>query len=219
MTIKVCIAGATGWTGSVVARHLLASDDFDVVGAIARQSAGRDLGEVLGLAPNGVIIHGTLDEVCAGGVQPDVLIDYTDPASVKPRTFEALARGIRVVIGGPGWRQPSTRSEFGGSPTGQRCADRRPRPRPRRSGRHAALAARDREKTGAQIGTAGYRPAASRSRNHSSDMVGKAGTACHRRSRVTSPTIEIVAACTSSPISGPTKVAPTTTERAWSITS
>ena len=32
MTIKVCIAGATGWTGSVVARHLLASDDFDVVG-------------------------------------------------------------------------------------------------------------------------------------------------------------------------------------------
>ena len=29
-------------------------------------------------------------------------IDYTDPASVKPRTFEALSRGIRVVIGTSG---------------------------------------------------------------------------------------------------------------------
>ena len=102
MSIKVCIAGTTGWTGSVVARHLLASPEFDVVGAIARQTAGRDLGEVLGLAANGLIIRRTLDEVCAGGVQPDVLVDYTDPASVKLRTFEALGRGIRVVIGTSG---------------------------------------------------------------------------------------------------------------------
>ena len=102
MTIRVCIAGTTGWTGSVVARHLLASDEFEVVGAIARQAADRDLGEVLGLAPNGLIIRRTLDEVWADGVQPDVLVDYTDPASVKPRTFEALARGIRVVIGTSG---------------------------------------------------------------------------------------------------------------------
>ena len=102
MAIKVCIAGTTGWTGSGVARHLLASDDFDVVGAIARQTAGHDLGEVLGVAPNGVTIQRTLDAACADGVQPDVLVDYTDPASVKPRTFEALARGIRVVIGTSG---------------------------------------------------------------------------------------------------------------------
>ena len=45
MSIKVCIAGTTGWTGSVVARRLLASDEFEVVGAIARQTAGSDLGE------------------------------------------------------------------------------------------------------------------------------------------------------------------------------
>jgi dihydrodipicolinate reductase len=37
MSIKVCIAGTTGWTGSVVARHLLMSDEFEVVGAIARR--------------------------------------------------------------------------------------------------------------------------------------------------------------------------------------
>ena len=78
------------------------SDEFEVVGAIARQSAGRDLGDVLGLPTNGVSISRTLDEVCAAGIKPDVLIDYTDPASVKPRTFDALAHGIRVVIGTSG---------------------------------------------------------------------------------------------------------------------
>lgn len=102
MPISVCIAGTTGWTGSVVARHLLASEEFEVVGAIARRSAGRDLGEVLGVAANGVTIRHSLEEVLADGSDVDVLVDYTDPISVKPRTLEALATGIRVVIGTSG---------------------------------------------------------------------------------------------------------------------
>lgn len=102
MSIRVCIAGTTGWTGSVVARHLLASDEFEVVGAIARTTIGQDLGEVLGLPANGVLIRGSLEDVLAGGAVPDVLVDYTDPTSVKPRTLEALAQGIRVVIGTSG---------------------------------------------------------------------------------------------------------------------
>jgi dihydrodipicolinate reductase len=102
MSIKVCVAGTTGWTGSVVARHLLASDDFEVVGAIARHSAGDDLGEALGLPANGLRIHPSLQEAMASGAKPDVLVDYTDPTSVKPRTLEALGNGTRVVIGTSG---------------------------------------------------------------------------------------------------------------------
>lgn len=102
MAIRVCVAGVTGWTGSVVAGHLLASDDFDVVGAIARGAAGRDLGEVLGLAANGVVVRRSLEEVIADGTDVDVLVDYTDHVSVKPRTLDALASGIRVVIGTSG---------------------------------------------------------------------------------------------------------------------
>src|SRR6185295_12181774 len=102
MSIKVCIAGTTGWTGSVVARHLLASPDFDVVGAIARRRAGHDLGAELGLPANGLIIRQTLDEVIALGAEVDVLVDYTDPLSVKARTLTALSHGIRVVIGTSG---------------------------------------------------------------------------------------------------------------------
>jgi len=102
VTIKVCIAGTTGWTGSVVARHLLAAEGFEVTGAIARSAAGADLGEVLGLPANGVTVRSSLADVLAGGAAVDVLVDYTDPVSVKPRTFEALGHGIRVVIGTSG---------------------------------------------------------------------------------------------------------------------
>lgn len=38
----------------------------------------------------------------SSGASPDVLVDYADPISVRPRTFEALALGIRVVIGTSG---------------------------------------------------------------------------------------------------------------------
>jgi len=102
MKINVCIAGTTGWTGSVVARHLLQSDEFEVVGALARREAGRDLGDVLGLAPAGLSIVSTFDEVLASGAKPDVLIDYTKPDSVKGRTLAALENGVRVVVGTSG---------------------------------------------------------------------------------------------------------------------
>ncbi|CAB4881712.1 unannotated protein [freshwater metagenome] len=102
MSIKVVIAGTTGWTGSVVARHLIASEEFEVVGAIARSTVGQDLGVVLGIAPVGLVICRSLEDVLATGARPDVFIDYTDSLSVKEHTFQALARGIRVVVGSSG---------------------------------------------------------------------------------------------------------------------
>jgi 4-hydroxy-tetrahydrodipicolinate reductase len=102
MTIKVCVAGVTGWTGSVVARHVLAADDMELVGAIARRDAGRDVGEALGVDTAGVAIEPSLETITSSGTEIDVLVDYTDPGSVKPRTFEALQAGIRVVVGTSG---------------------------------------------------------------------------------------------------------------------
>jgi 4-hydroxy-tetrahydrodipicolinate reductase len=101
MSIKVCVAGVTGWTGSVVARHVLAAEDLDLVGAISRATAGRDVGPILGSETAGITVRATLGEVLADG-PVDVLIDYTDPTSVKPRTMEALTNGVRVVVGTSG---------------------------------------------------------------------------------------------------------------------
>lgn len=99
MTVKICVAGATGWTGSLVTKAILASKEFQLVGAIARQSAGADVGTALGGAPVGIKISKALDEITS---PVDVLIDYTKPDSVKARTLAALGRGIRVVVGTSG---------------------------------------------------------------------------------------------------------------------
>jgi 4-hydroxy-tetrahydrodipicolinate reductase len=100
MAIRVCVAGVSGWTGGAVARAILASDEFELSGAVARRSAGREVGELLGVPGNGPLVTCTLAEALARPA--DVLVDYTSPASVKQRTLEALARGVRVVIGTSG---------------------------------------------------------------------------------------------------------------------
>jgi 4-hydroxy-tetrahydrodipicolinate reductase len=100
MSIRICIAGATGWAGSSLVKAILASPEFTLTGAIARQSTGQDIGVRLGLNPAGVRIASTLNEALARPA--DVLVDYTKPDSVKARTKEALTKGLRVVIGTSG---------------------------------------------------------------------------------------------------------------------
>jgi 4-hydroxy-tetrahydrodipicolinate reductase len=100
MSIRICVAGATGWTGSQVVRRILGATDFKLTGAIARRAAGQDVGEAVGLPAAGVRIAGSLAEALAAPA--DVLIDYTGPDSVKARTLEALERGVRVVVGTSG---------------------------------------------------------------------------------------------------------------------
>ena len=100
MAIRVCVAGVSGWTGSAVTRAILSADEFELTGAIARRQAGRDAGELLGLPATGVIVASSLAEALARPA--DVLVDFTSPDSVKERTLEALATGVRVVIGTSG---------------------------------------------------------------------------------------------------------------------
>jgi 4-hydroxy-tetrahydrodipicolinate reductase len=104
MPIRVCVAGATGWTGSLITQHILQSTEFQLVAAVARQKAGMDIGEALGRPAIGLKIIASLDEVFQLPV--DVLIDYTRPESVKQRVLAALDNGLRVVIGTSGLTAP-----------------------------------------------------------------------------------------------------------------
>jgi len=96
---SVCIAGATGWTGSALADGVLAADGLELRSAVARSAAGRDLGTALGREPLGVPVHGTVEEALTG---VDVLIDYTSHEAVKAHALAALERGVAVVIGTSG---------------------------------------------------------------------------------------------------------------------
>jgi len=100
MALKVCLAGATGWAGSELARGIAKADDLSLVAAVARQSAGRVLGDVLGEPRLTGRIHPTAAEALA---QPcDVFVEYTKPASAKANILTALEHGVHVVVGTSG---------------------------------------------------------------------------------------------------------------------
>ncbi|MCM5551848.1 4-hydroxy-tetrahydrodipicolinate reductase [Pleomorphomonas sp. NRK KF1] len=100
MPIRVIVAGATGWTGSAVARAVLTSEDLVLVGAVARSAAGCDLGEALGGSAVGVTVVATVEEALRTGA--DALVDYTAPQVVKANALAAISAGVAVVIGTSG---------------------------------------------------------------------------------------------------------------------
>ncbi|PSR21705.1 MAG: 4-hydroxy-tetrahydrodipicolinate reductase [Sulfobacillus acidophilus] len=101
MAIRVAVSGATGWVGRAIAESLLLHPEFELCGAVARKTAGRDLGEVIGVpAANGILIQKTVREVLTTG--PDVLVDYTEPLAVKEHVLTALQHGVHVVVGTSG---------------------------------------------------------------------------------------------------------------------
>jgi 4-hydroxy-tetrahydrodipicolinate reductase len=98
--IRVCIAGATGWTGKALVAAVLKSQTFELSGAVARQSAGRDIGEAIGFSRCGVIVSGSVREALAAPT--DVLIDYSHPTVVKEHVLTSLKLGVPAVIGTSG---------------------------------------------------------------------------------------------------------------------
>ena len=113
MVLKVCLAGATGWAGSELARAIARTADLDLVAAVGRKHAGRVLGEVLGEPRLTGRIYASAAEALANPC--DVFVEYTKPDSAKTNILTALEHGAHVVVGTSGL----TESDF--------AADRRPR--------------------------------------------------------------------------------------------
>jgi 4-hydroxy-tetrahydrodipicolinate reductase len=90
-TLGLCIAGATGWTGSALVEAVAAAEDLELRSAVSRSAAG---GEIAG-APVYASVAEALDGV-------DVMIDYTSHAVVKANALAAIERGAAVVIGSSG---------------------------------------------------------------------------------------------------------------------
>lgn len=98
--LRVCLAGATGWAGAALARGIARADDLDLVAAVARSSAGRQLGEVLDEPRLRCPVAATVDEALA---QPcDVFVEYTRPESARQHVLSALRHGAHVVVGTSG---------------------------------------------------------------------------------------------------------------------
>ena len=98
--LAVCLAGATGWAGSELARAIAASTDLRLVAAVSRSHAGRRLGDVLGDARITCPVYATATEAL---VHPcDVFVEYTKPDMAKGHVLAAVEQGAHVVIGASG---------------------------------------------------------------------------------------------------------------------
>lgn len=100
MSLKVCVAGATGWAGSELARGVAASADLQLVAAVSRRHAGQPLGTALDDAAIITPVFASAAEALA--TPCDVFVEYTHPDSAKANILAALERGAHVVVGTSG---------------------------------------------------------------------------------------------------------------------
>ena len=100
MTIRICLAGATGWAGSALSRGLFEAPDMELVGGISRSQAGKVLGDVLGIEGLAAPIFATVADAVES--KPDVFVEYTKPNVAKDNILAALRGGAHVVVGTSG---------------------------------------------------------------------------------------------------------------------
>ena len=90
-SLSICVAGATGWTGSALVEAVSAAEDLELRSAVSRTAAGGELA--------GAPVYASVPEALAG---VDVLIDYTSHDVVEANALAAVERGVAVVIGTSG---------------------------------------------------------------------------------------------------------------------
>jgi 4-hydroxy-tetrahydrodipicolinate reductase len=100
MTIRVCLAGATGWAGSALARAIARSDDIQLAAAVSRTHAQHMLGDVLVEPRLTCPVYATAKEALARPC--DIFFEYTKPEVAKANSLAALQHGTHVVIGTSG---------------------------------------------------------------------------------------------------------------------
>jgi 4-hydroxy-tetrahydrodipicolinate reductase len=96
----VCLAGATGWAGSELARGIARSTDLTLVAAVARRHAGDVLGDILQEPQLGARVSASASEALA--TPCDVFVEYTKPDTAKTNVLAALEHDAHVVIGTSG---------------------------------------------------------------------------------------------------------------------
>lgn len=97
--IRVVFSGATGAVGRKIVPAILAREEFELVGAIAKQSIGRDVGIALGLGePVEITIASSFDKAIDGRTA-DVLLDFSTSEAAAVNGRAALEAGVAVVLG------------------------------------------------------------------------------------------------------------------------
>src|SRR5687768_719210 len=97
--IDVAILGAAGRMGQRLVALARSDGGFNIVGALERpdhEAIGRDAGEVAGIGTIGVPITAELKK------NPQVLIDFTAPASMRQWLVTCREKKIAMLVGTTG---------------------------------------------------------------------------------------------------------------------
>src|SRR5258705_4760582 len=100
MTLKICVAGATGWIGQPLCRAIARDPELSLVGAVSRTAQGRRLKEITGDEALDLIISPSV--AAALQAPSDIMVDFTSAAAVKANVLAAIERGVHVVVGSSG---------------------------------------------------------------------------------------------------------------------
>lgn len=99
--IRVGVVGAGGRMGKEVVKMVLQDKTLELVAAVDRSTGEVDAGSLVGIAATGVMVKSNLVEAIAAA-KPDVIVDFTTPASVMENTVTAIQHGVRPVVGTTG---------------------------------------------------------------------------------------------------------------------
>ncbi|MDQ0337631.1 4-hydroxy-tetrahydrodipicolinate reductase [Caldalkalibacillus uzonensis] len=104
MAIRVIVVGAKGKMGSETVKMIHSDDELQLVCGVDSALNGTDVGEVIGLGPIGAPFVNDLERALTD-FNPDVMVDFTTPQSVKRHAQLAIHYRVRPVIGTTGLTQ------------------------------------------------------------------------------------------------------------------
>ena len=103
---RIVMAGITGRTGKAVANVLRRLDDCQIVAAVGKNSAGRDIGELLEGKRNFRYIYPDVPSALEK-TDADVYIDFTAPDAVQENAASAIKHGLDIIVGTTGLAKES----------------------------------------------------------------------------------------------------------------
>lgn len=102
--IRVLVSGACGRMGNEVIRAVLKDSELKLVAAVDKVNVGRDIGELVGLARAGITVKSDLGQAIKED-NPEVMVDFTTPATAMENVRTGLKAGVHLVVGTTGFSE------------------------------------------------------------------------------------------------------------------
>ena len=99
--MKIVFAGVNGKMGRAMLKGIMNEPDIVIAGAVDIESLGTDIGMLIGLPPVNIFVEDDLDRVLKN-TNPDILLDFTSPASVMKNIEIAVENRVGCVVGTTG---------------------------------------------------------------------------------------------------------------------